>query len=322
MSDAAAVESNAPDTSSMPDFAADTDAGNARDDVQEAIRIMQGDDDGKEADSGRDDASPTRDDKSSSRADTDAKESEPKPSQPKSSAWASLHKKQVEFQQQRDAFNKEKAEIEKVKSLIENAKTDRLSALEALGYTDVKAFVEGLVEDGGRMTPERQKVLELEKKIADRERREQEEIQTRKQQEQAAASRAQLDALHNQVVQTIKEHHAESLASIDGSSQAIMQELDRLAGENGVMPDIATAIKNVSDNYEKNFRTILENPRARAIAQELLASSKTSPAPRSKASINTIGSSAQAVTTPPKSKGAFDPNDEVEQMVKWINSQK
>jgi hypothetical protein len=321
MSDAAAVETASNETS-MPEIPSSTEQA-PRDDVQEAIAIMSGDSDDSN-DTGRvsktdgqENGNNTGDSKQSGTDTSDTKST-----QPKHSAWASLHKKQVEFQQQRDAFNKEKAEIEKVKSLIENAKTDRLSALEALGYTDVKAFVEGLVEDGGRMTPERKKVLELEKKIADREQREAEEVQTRQQQERASQQRAQLDALHNQVVQNIKEHHADSLASIDGSSQAVMQEMDRLAGENGVMPDIAEAIKNVSTNYEKNFRTILENPRARAIAQEILASSKISPASRPKASINTIGSSAQAVTSPPKSKGAYDPNDEVEQMVKWINSQK
>lgn len=322
MSDASAAPA-AVDTSStpMPDLSNDSgDVNTSRDEIQAAIDAVSGDTDGHE-NTGSNEPSNSgtpRNEPKLQEEDNSKRE----PSQPKSSAWASLHKKQVEFQQARAEFNKEKAEVERVKGLIENAKTDRLSALEALGYTDVKSFIEGLVEDGGRMTPERKKVLELEKKIADRERREEEQSRALQEQHRTQAQRAQLDALHNQVVNTIKEHHADSLAAIDGSSQAIMQEMDRLAGEHGVMPDIAEAIRNVSANYEKNFRQILENPRARSIAQELLASNKSAPAPRSKASINTIDSSVSASTMPARKDGPYDPNDELEQMVKWMKTQK
>lgn len=325
---AAAPVSPAPNVesteASLPDLPSASETSSAPvDEIQAAIDAVneaQSKDTNGPEDSGRDEPSDGGTANVKQEPKEENKDSKPEPQGPKSSAWASLHKQKLELQQQRDAFAKDRAETARIKALIDNAKQDRLSALEALGYTDVKSFIQGLVEDGGRMTPERAKVLELEKKIADRERQEQEQREAYQKEQQTAQQRAQLDSLHNQVLQQIKQSHNESLVSIDGSSQMVMQEMDRLAGETGVMPDISQAIENVAQSHEKHLKQILENPRAQAIARELLASHKTAPnAPRQKASIKTIGDTVASGTAPPKPKGEYDPSDELEQMVAWLN---
>ncbi len=307
MSDAAAVEA----PSQMPDLSnSSEDVSSSRDDVQAAIDAVMG----EENESG--DSTPAPQEKPA------AKEEPSQPDKPKSSAWASLHKQKVEFQAQRDAFAKEKAEVDKVKSMLENAKTDRLSALEALGYTDIKEFIDGLVEDGGRMTPERKKVLELERKLTERENKEKEYNEQAQREHATRQQQQQLDRIHSEVVQKITADYADSLVSIEGGSQEVMQEMDRLAGENGVMPDISEAVANVQKRYEENFQKILGNPRAQQIALEIFKSNKIATSP-SKPAPKTISSNTNSGTSLPKlEEKRYSLDDDLEKMVSWVKHQK
>lgn len=325
MSDAAAVDTGS-ESSQMPDLSNSGEVQpTSRDDVQAAIdAVMNGEsDDGqsnksKEVQRGENDDS--RNDQGNKR-DVQTEDNRPA-DKPKSSAWASLHKQKVEFQAQRDAFAKEKAEVDKVKSLLENAKTDRLSALEALGYTDIKEFIDGLVEDGGRMTPERKKVLELERKLHEREQKEKEYHDNQQREIASKQQQAQLDRIHNEVVQKINADYADSLVSIEGGSQEVMQEMDRLAGENGVMPDISEAVANVQKRYEENFQKILGNPRAQQIALDIFKSNKIPLSP-SKPATRTISSNAVSGTSLPKlEEKRYSLDDDLERMVSWVKTQK
>lgn len=318
MSDAAAAETGN-DSSQMPDLSNSGEAQpTSRDDVQAAIDAVMGEGDGQSGESKG----------SSGERDGARVPEEPKgdssvpPDKPKSSAWASLHKQKVEFQAQRDAFAREKAEVDKVKSLLENAKTDRLSALEALGYTDIKEFIDGLVEDGGRMTPERKKVLDLERRLHEREEKERLSHEETQRQQATRQQQQQLDRIHNEVVQKINADYSDSLVSIEGGSQEVMQEMDRLAGENGVMPDISEAVSNVQKRYEENLQKILGNPRAQQIALNLFKSNKIATSP-SKPATKTISSNSVSGTSLPKlEEKRYSLDDDLEKMVSWVKQQK
>lgn len=317
MSDAAVAEvsndSVAPQDSSVVNPDVDYSVASEPDEIQQAIDAVMGENDGD---------SPS--------VDKAAPKEEPKPKRedadkPKASAWASFNKQKKDFESQRQQFAQEREELTRVKGILENAKHDRLAALEAMGYTDLKEFIQSVADDGGRITPERQKILELEKKMAERERQETEQRQQWEQQQHQNAQRQQLDALHNQVVQTIKENYNDQLVAIDGSSQAVMQEMDRLAGENGVMPDISEAIENIQKQQEARFAQILENPRAQALAMQILKSSKIAqhPASSKKAPIKTISGAVTSGTrsdrkdyVPSRSGDA-----EVEEAIAWLNTQ-
>lgn len=319
MSDAAAVETS---SNEMPSLDSSSEAQpTSRDDVQAAIDMVMGEEnDGQSRDSG--DRGHTSKNDSAAVEDVVRDVPERPADKPKSSAWASLHKQKVEFQAQRDAFAKERAEVDKVKSLLENAKTDRLSALEALGYTDIKEFIDGLVEDGGRMTPERKKVLELERKLTERENKEREQNENQQREHATRQQQAQLDRIHGEVVQKINADYADSLVSIEGGSQEVMQEMDRLAGENGVMPDISEAVANVQKRYEENFQKILGNPRARQIALDIFKSNKIATSP-SKPAPKTISSNTNSGTSLPKlEEKRYSLDDDLEKMVSWVKNQK
>lgn len=310
--------SDAAETSTaMPELSSQDVQPTSGDDVQAAIDAVMGNEDGQ-------DSNDSRGDTKSPERDIQPRSDKPEQSQdkPKSSAWASLHKQKVDLQSQRDAFLKEKAEIDKFKSILENAKTDRLSALEAMGYTDIKSFIDGLVEDGGRMTPERKKVLELERKLQERENQEKEQYERFQKDKANKAQAAELDRIHNQVVQKINADYADSLVSIEGGSREVMQEMDRLAGEHGVMPDIAEAVANVQKRYEENFQKILGNPRARQIALDIFKSNKIATGP-SKPAPRTMSSNSVSGTSLPKLEERTNSlDDDLEKMVSWVQTQK
>lgn len=310
--------SDAAETSTaMPELSSQDVQPTSSDDVQAAIDAVMGKEDGQNSNDSRGDTkSPER--------DVQPRSDKPESTQdkPKSSAWASLHKQKVDLQSQRNQFLKEKAEVDKFKSILENAKTDRISALEAMGYTDIKSFIDGLVEDGGRMTPERKKVLELERKLQERENQEKEQHERFQKDQANKAQAAELDRIHNQVVQKINADYSDSLVSIEGGSREVMQEMDRLAGEHGVMPDIAEAVANVQKRYEENFQKILGNPRAQQIALEIFKSNKIATGP-SKPAPRTMSSNSVSGTSLPKLEERTNSlDDDLEKMVSWVKTQK
>lgn len=217
----------------------------------------------------------------------------------KPSAMATFHRQQREFQQKQQAFAAEKAEVEKYKAVIENAKEDRLAALELLGYTDVKSFLDSIVEDGGRMTPERRELRKLqkwreeqEKTIAER------ETQAQEQQKQAELQ-SKLDALRSQVQNTItSDAYKARLVNLPGSDEQVMREMDALALETGAMPKVEDAIERVETKFLGYLEDMASNPRVQAFFEEKLRQTKLSDkAPsqsKSRGNSRTIGSETRS----------------------------
>jgi hypothetical protein len=217
----------------------------------------------------------------------------------KPSALASFHRQLKEHQAKVQAFKAEKAELDKFKSAIENAKVDRLAALEMMGYTDVKTFLESIVEDGGRMTPERQELQKLKKW------REEQETQNKKQQEefqaqqQQRAVQAKLDEIHGQVQNTLKsEAFTGRLINLEGSDVQVMQEMDRMATETGEIPKIEDAIERVEKQFRSNLEVMAKNPMILDYFREKLHSTKseaTVPSQsKTRGTSKTIGSQARS----------------------------
>lgn len=177
-----------------------------------------------------------------------------------------------------------------------------MAALELLGYDDPRAFIEGIAEDGGRMTPERKELYELKKW------REQQETEKQQQQEriqreaQEAQNKQRLDSIRTSIVNTIKGQFADGLVSMPGGADAVLNQMDQMAAENPeTMPRIEDAISAVEKTYTTQIAALLENPKARQLAEEHLASSKSSQkatAPSHRPVSRTIGSDATARSTP------------------------
>lgn len=216
--------------------------------------------------------------------------------EPRASAWASFHRQQREHQQKVEALAHERQELQKFKDAIADAKVDRLKALELLGYDDPRAFIEGIAEDGGRMTPERKELHELKKwrdkqEAESQERAKQESLRIQQQQQQQ-----NLDRLRTSVVNTIKGSFSDTLASLPGGEETVLREMDQMVAKNpGTMPRIEDAISAVNKFYEQQMRTLVENPSARQFMQQLLSSDKSASsgtAPSHKPATRTLGSDA------------------------------
>lgn len=186
--------------------------------------------------------------------------------------------------------------MQKFKDAIADAKVDRLKALELLGYDDPRAFIEGIAEDGGRMTPERKELHELKKwrdkqEAESQERAKQESLRIQQQQQQQ-----NLDRLRTSVVNTIKGSFSDTLASLPGGEETVLREMDQMVAKNpGTMPRIEDAISAVNKFYEQQMRTLVENPSARQFMQQLLSSDKSASsgtAPSHKPATRTLGSDA------------------------------
>lgn len=280
-------EASLPDLSAKPDDYADP--------VQEALDWVasqkeEGATDVSESEDGG--GEPSAEPKEKALKPQEEKPSPPKKDdKPKDSALANFHRRQQEFEAQRQAFAAERREHESAVKALKNAKTDRIAALEAMGYTDVKSFLEGLAEDGGRMTPERQQLQELkawkesqEKAAEDAKKNQEAELeQTRLQQK--------LDAIRTEVQSKLKSDYATRLVNISGADQQILQEMDRMASETGEMPDIEDAVEVVEGRFRENLKALSDNPEIRKYFQEVLKSSPSAPLPsKSKGKISTIGS--------------------------------
>lgn len=202
----------------------------------------------------------------------------PAPDKVKPSALARFHRQEKEFLQKQQAFAAEKAEVEKFKSVLENAKQDRLAALELMGYSDVKSFLESIVEDGGRMTPERAELQKLKKWREDQEAQTKQQQEQYRAQQQQAAVQAKLDHIRAQVQNTIKsETYAGRLINLQGSDEQVMAEMDKMAVETGEMPSIDDAIERVEKQFQSYLEEMAGNERIRAFFQEKLRPAKSGP---------------------------------------------
>lgn len=303
--------SSAPETSSPPSQPANVNDTDSLDDaIEAALQQFKGDnDDGAKREEGQPHAVSEDDDSAGADrgvpAEKPAADSDPgaaesnadaKPSEPRASAWASFHRQQREHQAKVEAFARERDELSKFKATIEDAKVDRLKALELLGYDDPRAFIEGIAEDGGRMTPERKELHEL-KKWRDKQ---ESEAQERTKQEslriQQAQQKENVDRLRTSVVNTIKGSFANTLASLPGGEESVLAQMDQMVAANpGTMPRMEDAISAVNKNYEQQMRVLLENPTARQFMQQHLSSDKSASAgtaPSQKPATRTIGSDA------------------------------
>jgi len=215
---------------------------------------------------------------------------------PKASALANFHRQQREFEAQRQAFAAERRELEQYKSVLENAKVDRIAALEAMGYKDVKSFLEGLAEDGGRMTPERRELLELKQWREKQEKEAQEREQQQRTHLEQQHINQQLDAIRQEVQAKIKSDvYGSRIVNIHGADEQIMQQMDRMAAETGEMPRIEDAIEAVESRYRENLKVLADNPEVRKYFQDLFKSPSQAPSPsKSKGKLSTIGSEVRS----------------------------
>lgn len=214
-----------------------------------------------------------------------------------------------------------------MKSVLANAKEDRLAALELMGYTDVKSFLESIVEDGGRMTPERRELQNLKKW------KEEQEAQAKTQQEQYRAQQqqahvqAKLDQIRSQVQDTIKsESYSGRLITLQGSDEQVMAEMDAMAIETGEMPTIEDAIERVEKKFQGYLEEMAGNERIRQYFQEKLRNSKSGPTvpaqSKTRGNSKTIGSDTRSPGL--RSQALLGPSDdgekEEQEAIAWLKS--
>jgi len=244
----------------------------------------------------------------------------------KPSALASFHRQQKEFFAEKQAFMAERQEAERIKGVLENAKVDRLAALEAMGYTDVKSFLEGLAEDGGRMTPERRELLELKKWRESEEKSRAEQQAAFQRQQQEAHQRAQLDGIRREVQNTIRsEDYSARLINLPDADEQVMLEMDAMAKETGRLPKVEDAIGRVEDKFRGFLEQMAENPEILAFFRERVGAPKLSstvtPQSKTRAKSRTIGSEARnpGLRTVPTKRSELDEEDEVAEAIAWLH---
>jgi hypothetical protein len=235
----------------------------------------------------------------------------------KPSALATFHRQQKELFQAQQSIKAKEAEYARVMGIIENAKSDRLAALELMGYTDTKSFLESIAEDGGRESPERRQIRELQKWKADQETARQEQQRQYEAQQQQQAVQAKVDAIRSEVQNTLKsETYRDSLLALGGTDENVMAEMDRMATETGEMPRIQDAIKVVEGKYRSYLEEMLSNREVTQFFAEKLRSAKSqsmgAPQSKSRAKHQTIDSAVRGPGTRVSSRpAALDDEDAV-----------
>jgi hypothetical protein len=295
---------------SQPDQAPDLsedDSGEAGsgDEIADALAAVEDMDlDGGDQGGNGAEASPreSKGGQSESQAKDDAAPAPAETDKVKPSALATFHRQQKELFQAQQQIKAKEAEYARVMGIIENAKSDRLAALELMGYSDTKSFLESIAEDGGRETPERKQIRELQKWKADQETQRQRQQEAFQAQQQHQAIQAKVDAIKTEVQNTLKsESYRESLLALGGTDDNVMAEMDRMAAETGEMPRIDDAIKVVEGKYRSYLEEMVNNPEVTRFFSEKLRSAKlqSNGAPQSKtrAKSQTIDSAARAPGT-------------------------
>lgn len=220
----------------------------------------------------------------------------------KPSALASFHRQQKELFQREQQFKSKEAEYARVMGIIENAKSDRLAALELMGFTDTREFLQSIAEDGGRESPERKQLRDLQKWKAQQEQERQEQQRQYQAQQEQHAAQAKVDAIKAEVQNTLKsERYRDSLLALGGTDDNVFAEMDRMATETGEIPPIEEAIKVVEGKYRSYLEEMLTNPEVTRFFQEKLRLTKLSghgtPQSKTRARPQTIDSAARSPGT-------------------------
>lgn len=235
----------------------------------------------------------------------------------KPSALASFHRQQKELFAAQQQIKAKEAEYARVMGIIENAKSDRLAALELMGYTDTQSFLQSIAEDGGRESPERRQIRELQKWKADQETARQKQQEQYQAQQEQQAVQAKVDAIRTEVQNTLKsESYSSTLLALGGTDENIMAEMDRMATETGEMPRIEDAIKVVEGKYRSYLEEMTTNPEVVKFFNEKLRSAKLqsngAPQSKSRAKHQTIDSATRGPgTRVPSRTAALDDEDAV-----------
>lgn len=222
---------------------------------------------------------------SAQQEEQEAKEPKRQVPQPKASHFAALHRQQVQLVKEKQAFAAEKAELQKQIKALENAKRSPADAIRAMGYESVEKFLEQIASSGGEMTPEQQKIWELEERLAARERQEEEQRKILQEQQESAKYQQEVANWHNSIREYVSDPDgpwANTLVSLGGQEPAVLQLLQQQHEQYGDELDIAQglelALDTVNKQLEKQMRQgiaqIVAHPRGRAILEEITGSVK------------------------------------------------
>lgn len=221
------------------------------------------------------------------------------PPQPKASAFAALHREKIQVAQEKQALAAQKQELEQARKMIENAKRSPADAIKAMGYESMKEFLEKVADSGGEMTPEQQKIWDLEERLAAREKQEEEQRAQWQEQQESAKYQQEVAQWHKSIREYVTEPNSpwsNTLVSLEGQEGQVLSVIQEQHAEYGEQLDlneaIEVALERVNKNLEKQMRQgiaqIAANPRGQAILNEIIGSVKApvsrSPSNRAKPS--------------------------------------
>lgn len=245
----------------------------------------------------------------------------------KASQFATFHRQQKEFLAQKQAHQAKLDQAAKVQAVLDNAKQDPIAAMEAMGYSDVKSFLERLAEDGGRITPERRELAELKAwRQEETARREKEQAQAEEARQQAHFQ-SKLDSLRTDIQNQIKsETYASRLINVPGADEQVVVEMNRLAAETGEMPRVSDAIEAVEGRFRSYLTDMAKNPEIVAFFQKQAGAGKSVPAADSQSKgrekTQTIGSDTRSpglTPTPKRKANRYGDDDDVAEAIEWLS---
>lgn len=188
---------------------------------------------------------------------------------------------------EREKHQEQLQALEQWNKLKGRSKHDVEAAAKALGFSDLKELLERVAESGGKMTPEQERLYELEQQLdAEKQAREEarKEIETRTQQEQIAQN---TQKWHQSIEKYIADtpEYKDSLAGIKDVAPAVFQVMQQHYQEHEEQMPYGEAVKQVSDQLETRITSMLDelvsNKRGLELFTEL-ASKLNKPAPASK----------------------------------------
>lgn len=195
------------------------------------------------------------------------------------------------FEEKRQAWQRENAEkikaVEEFDRLKARAKDDPFTALRALGHEDGRKFLEMIAETGGKMTPEQQRIYELEQQVnEDRAARAKAQEEAQQQAEERTRSE-QLRAWHTDIEKYMSQEpeFKDSIANVPNVAPAVFDVMQAHYSETGERMPYKQAVTQVAQNIESRVGTMLQELSGNKRGQQLLleyASKLNKPAPASK----------------------------------------
>jgi len=194
-----------------------------------------------------------------------------------SSKLAALHKRDKELFQREQALKEREAHYQKMEATLNAMKEDPAHLLEAAGFKDLNELLERFADDGGRLSPERRQLKELQKKLESFE-AEKSQLAARQQEETVSRQRQQaIDNVNGEIVQFLKTNEIKyPLLSMDGSKDLVFKKLQdhyRKTEEetgSGQALTLEKAAEMANSEAESIVRMILGNSRALELAKEIL----------------------------------------------------